>query len=148
MVLGSVGVVSEVPVSRIVGVDEGVHVHGLHVVVVELLLLLWCVLVSLLLLLDGLAIIRVVCGGVLAVGPGGDVSPLEDPEAVLAGGVPHRDRLAGLVDVAVLAHPLAVSGGLLPVDGAILLGVGGSEPANMKLKSQRTQSGLTFHLQH
>ena len=73
----------------------------------------------------------------------GDVSALEDPEAVLAGGVPHRDRLAGLVDVAVLAHPLAVSGGLLPVDGAILLGVGGSEPANMDLKSQRIQSGLS-----
>ena len=87
-------------------------------------------------------------GGGLPVGSGGHVVALEDPETVLAGGVPHRDRLAGLVDVAVLAHPLAVSGGLLPVDGAILLGVGGSEPANMDLKSQRTQSGLTFRLQH
>ena len=87
-------------------------------------------------------------GGGLPVGSGGNVVALEDPEAVLAGGVPHRDRLAGLVDVAVLAHPLAVSGGLLPVDGAILLGVGGSEPANMDLKSQRIQSGLTFRLQH
>ena len=87
-------------------------------------------------------------GGGLSVGSGGHVVALEDPEAVLAGGVPHRDRLAGLVDVAVLADPLAVGGGLLPVDGAILLGVGGSEPANMDLKSQRIQSGLTFRLQH
>ena len=87
-------------------------------------------------------------GGGLSVGSGGHVVALEDPEAVLAGGVPHRDRLAGLVDVAVLADPLAVSGGLLPVDGAILLGVGGSEPANMDLKSQRIQSGVTFRLQH
>ena len=79
----------------------------------------------------------------LPVGSGWHVVALEDPEAVLAGGVPHRDRLAGLVDVAVLAHPLAVSGGLLPVHGAILLGVGGSEPANMDLKSQRIQSGLS-----
>ena len=87
-------------------------------------------------------------GGGLPVGSGGNVVALEDPEAVLAGGVPHRDRLAGLVDVAVLAHPLAVSGGLLPVDGAILLGVGGSKPATMDLKHQRIQSGLTFRLQH
>ena len=87
-------------------------------------------------------------GGGLSIGSGGHVVALEDPETVLAGGVPHRDRLAGLVDVAVLADPLAVSGGLLPVDGAILLGVGGSEPANVDLKSQRIQSGLTSRLQH
>ena len=128
MVLGSVGVVSKVPVSRIVGVDEGVHVHGLHVVVV-VLLLLWCVLVSLLLLLDGLAIVRVVCGGVLAVGPVGDVGALEDPEAVLAGAVPHGDGLPVLVDVAVLPDPLPVSRGLLPEHGAVLLGEGGPKPA-------------------
>ena len=128
MVLGSVGVVSKVPVSRIVGVDEGVHVHGLHVVVV-VLLLLWCVVVSLLLLLDGLAIVRVVCGGVLAVGPGGDVGALEDPEAVLAGAVPHGDGLPVLVDVAVLPDPLPVSRGLLPEHGAVLLGEGGPKPA-------------------
>ena len=128
MVLGSVGVVSKVPVSRIVGVDEGVHVHGLHVVVV-VLLLLWCVLVSLLLLMDGLAIIRVVCGGVLAVGPGGDVGALEDPESVLAGAVPHGDGLPVLVDVAVLPDPLPVSRGLLPEHGAVLLGEGGPKPA-------------------
>ena len=128
MVLGSVGVVSKVPVSRIVGVDEGVHVHGLHVVVV-VLLLLWCVVVSLLLLLDGLAIIRVVCGGVLAVGPCRDVSPLEDPEAVLAGAVPHGDGLPVLVDVAVLPDPLPVSRALLPEHGAVLLGEGGAVAA-------------------
>ena len=70
-------------------------------------------------------------GGGLPVGSGGHVVALEDPKTVLAGGVPHRDRLAGLVDVAVLADPLAVGSSFLPVDGAILLGVGCSEPANM-----------------
>ena len=87
-------------------------------------------------------------GGGLPVGSGRHVVALEDPKTVLAGGVPHRDRLAGLVDVAVLAHPLAVGSSFLPVDGAILLGVGGSEPANMDLKSRRIQSGVTFRLQH
>merc|ERR1719507_1541269 len=65
----------------------------------------------------------------LPVGPGGHVVALEDPEAVLASGVPYRDGLAILVDVAVLANPLAISSCLLPVNCSVLLGIGGSKPS-------------------
>ena len=67
--------------------------------------------------------LRVVGGGLEAGGAGWHVVALQDPEAVDAGGVPHGDGLAVVVDVAVLADPLAVSAGLLPGDGAVLLGV-------------------------
>ena len=63
-------------------------------------------------------------GGVLSVSSGGNVSALQDPEAVLAGGVPHGDGLAVLVDVAVLADPLPVSSRLLPEHSPVLLGEG------------------------
>ena len=70
----------------------------------------------------------------LAVGSGGHVVALEDPEAVLAGGVPHGDGLAILVDVAVLANPLAISSCLLPVNCSVLLGIGGSKPEREKMR--------------
>ena len=70
----------------------------------------------------------------LAVGPSGNVVALEDPEAVLASGVPHGDGLAILVDVAVLANPLAISSCLLPVNCSVLLGIGGSKPAREKIR--------------
>ena len=70
----------------------------------------------------------------LPVGPGGHVVALEDPEAVLASGVPHGDGLAILVDVAVLANPLAVSSCLLPVNCSVLLGIGGSKPEREKMR--------------
>ena len=73
--------------------------------------------------------LRVVGGGLEARGAGGHVVALQDPEAVDAGGVPHGDGLAVVVDVAVLADPLAVSAGLLPGDGAVLLGVRRAETA-------------------
>ena len=73
--------------------------------------------------------LRVVGGGLEAGGAGGHVVALQDPEAVDAGGVPHGDGLAVVVDVAVLADPLAVSAGLLPGDGAVLLGVRRAETA-------------------
>ena len=73
-------------------------------------------------------------GGGLPVGSGGHVVALEDPEAVLAGGVPHGDGLAILVDVAVLANPLAISSCLLPVNCSVLLGIGGSKPAREKIR--------------
>ena len=66
----------------------------------------------------------------LAVGAGGHVVALQDPEAVLAGSVPHSDGLARLVDVAVLADPLTVRGCLLPVNCPVLLGIGRPKPAN------------------
>ena len=46
-------------------------------------------------------------------GSSGHVVALEDSEAILARGVLHSDRLAVVVDVAVLADPLTVGGDLL-----------------------------------
>ena len=66
----------------------------------------------------------------LAVGAGGHVVALQDPEAVLAGSVPHSDGLARLIDVAVLADPLTVRSRLLPVNCPVLLGIGRPKPAN------------------
>ena len=48
-----------------------------------------------------------------ACGSSGNVVALEDSEAILASGVLHSDRLAVVVDVAVLADPLTVGGDLL-----------------------------------
>jgi len=62
-------------------------------------------------------------------GSGGHVVSLNNTEAVLAGCVLHRDGLALRVNVAVLANTLAISRGLLPGDGAVLLGVSRSKPA-------------------
>ena len=45
-------------------------------------------------------------------GSSGNVVALEDSEAILARGVLHSDRLAVVVDVAVLADPLTVGGDL------------------------------------
>ena len=53
----------------------------------------------------------------------------EDSEAIFASGVLHSDRLAVVVDVAVLADPLTVGGDLLPGDGAVLLRVRRPEPS-------------------
>ena len=49
---------------------------------------------------------------------------LQDPEAVLAGSVPHGDGLSVLVDVAVLADPLPVSSRLHPEHSPVPLGKG------------------------
>jgi len=62
-------------------------------------------------------------------GSSGNVVALEDSEAILASGVLHSDRLAVVVDVAVLTDPLTVGGDLLPGDGAILLRVRRPEPS-------------------
>ena len=80
----------------------------------------------------------------LAVGAGGNVVALQDPEAVLAGGVPHGDGLAVVVDVAVLADPLAVSAGLLSVHGPILLGVRRSKPSKRWVKIKSRFRGSLF----
>ena len=134
--VGAVSVEPEVAVGRVMGVDEGVEVgvHGLVSVVI----------------VNGLGdgsgldsgldrgldrsllgnhLLGGEGGGVLAIGPGGDVGALDDPEAALAGGVPHGDGLAVLVDVAVLPDPLPVSRALLPEHGAVLLGEGGAVAA-------------------
>ena len=90
------------------------------------------------LLLDKLLLARsrggLELGRALAVGTGGHVVALQDPEPVLAGGVPHGDGLAILVDVAVLANPLAISSCLLPVNCSVLLGIGGSKPEREKMR--------------
>jgi len=64
-----------------------------------------------------------------ACGSSGNVVALEDSEAILASRVLHGDRLAVVVDVAVLADPLTVGGDLLPGDGAVLLRVRRPEPS-------------------
>jgi len=76
-----------------------------------------------------------VCSTVLSSGSKGNMSSLQDPESVLTSGIPHSNCLASLVDVAVLALPLAIGAGLLPVDCSILLGVGCSEPSIPSIES-------------
>merc|ERR1719341_1310882 len=157
--LGGVNIVLEVTMSWVSGVNEGVKVSSggllllLHWSRSELLLLL----LRLELLLGhrsglllsgggGGGLLRQVLtsglgnggvkGGTLeASGALGNMSALEDPEAVLASAVPHGDGLSVLVDVAVLPDPLAVGGGLLPKDCAVLLGEGSPESAISGIKS-------------
>jgi len=132
--VGAVGVESEVTVGWVMGVDEGVEVgvHGLIGVVI----------------VNGLGggggldnrgsngldrsldrgggLLSDEGGRVLSVSSRGDVGTLENPEAVLASGVPHSDGVSVLANVAVLPDPLSVSSTLLPEDGAVLLGEGGA----------------------
>merc|ERR1719341_2377989 len=156
--LGSVNIVLEVTMSWVSGVNEGVKVSSgllllLHWSRSELMLLL----LRLELLLGNRSGLLLSRGGgcrllrqVLTSGLGnggikggtleassslGNMSALEDPEAVLASAVPHGDGLAVLVDVAVLPDPLAVGGGLLPKDCAVLLGEGSPESAISGIKS-------------
>jgi len=144
--LGSVNIALEVTVSWVSWVNEGVKVSSglllLHRSRSELLLLLRLEL----LLSRGGRLLRQVLGSGLGNSwvKGGtleascslwDMSALEDPEAVLASAVPHSDRLAVLVDVAVLPDPLPVRGGLLPEHGPVLLGEGCTESAVSGIKS-------------
>ena len=157
--LGSVNIALEVTVSRVSWVNEGVKVSSglllLHGSRSELLLLLRLELLLSrggrllrleLLLSRGGRLLRQVLGSGLGNSwvKGGtleascslwDMSALEDPEAVLASAVPHSDRLAVLVDVAVLPDPLPVRGGLLPEHGPVLLGEGCTESAVSGIKS-------------
>ena len=111
--VGTVGVEPEVTVGRVMGVDEGVEVgvHGLVGVVI----------------VNGLGdgggldnrgshgldgsldrgggLLSDEGGGVLTGGSRWDVGALENPEAVLAGGVPHSDGVTVLANVAVLPDP-------------------------------------------
>jgi len=135
--VGTVGVESEVTVSRVMGVDEGVEVgvHGLVGVVIVNSLgnrggldnrgsdgLDWS-------LHRGGGLLSDEGGRVLSVSSRGDVGTLENPEAVLAGSVPHSDGVPVLANVAVLPNPLPVSSALLPEYGAVLLGKGSSVTA-------------------
>jgi len=132
--LSSVNVGLEVKVRGVGGVDEGVEVAAWN-----LRLWLRCELLSLdrsdrsRLGGDGCSLrllrfsscdLRVKGSALQTIGSLWDVSSLQDPEAVLAGGVPHGDGLAVLVDVAVLADPLPVSSRLLPEHSPVLLGEG------------------------
>ena len=111
--VGAVGVESEVTVGWVMGVDEGVEVgvHGLVGVVI----------------VNGLGdgggldnrgshrldrsldrgggLLSDEGGGVLTGSSRWDVGALENPEAVLAGGVPHSDGVTVLANVAVLPDP-------------------------------------------
>lgn len=130
---GSVGVVLEVTVGGIMGVDEGVAVgvDGLIDVVV----------VDGSGLLDGLrddnggglgsgggsSLFGVERSGVETVGTGGDVRAVEDSETVLTGSVLHGIGLTIITDITVLSNSLTGSSCLLSEHNAILLGVGGTE---------------------
>ena len=63
-----------------------------------------------------------------ASGTKGNVVSLQDPESILTSRVLHCDRLAIVVDVAVLANPLSVGGHLLSRDGSVLLSIGRPKP--------------------
>ena len=135
--LSSVNVGLEVKVRGVSGVDEGVEVSAWN-----LRLWLRCDLLSLdrpdrsdgsRLGGDGCSLrllrfsscdLRVEGSALQTIGSLWDVGSFQDPEAVLAGGVPHGDGLAVLVDVAVLADPLPVSSRLLPEHSPVLLGEG------------------------
>jgi len=135
--VGTVGVEPEVTVGRVMGVDEGVEVgvHGLVGVVI----------VNSLgdgggldnrgshgldrSLDRGGGLLSDKGGGVLTGSSRRDVGALENPEAVLAGGVPHSDGVSVLANVAVLPDPLPVSSALLPEHGSVLLGEGGAVTA-------------------
>ena len=111
--VGAVSVESEVTVGRVMGVDEGVEVgvNGLVGVVI----------VNSLGNGGGLdnggsngldgsldrggGLLSDEGGRVLSISSGGNMSTLENPEAVLAGGVPHSDGVPVLADVAVLSNP-------------------------------------------
>ena len=156
--LGRVNIVLEITMSWVSRVNEGVKVSSgllllLHWSRSELLLLL----LRLELLLghrSGLLLSRGGGGGLLrqvlttglgnggikggtleASGSLGDMSALEDPEAVLASAVPHGDGLAVLVDVAVLPDSLSPGPSLLPEHHPVLLGVGSPEPSVPGIKS-------------
>ena len=134
---GGVGVELEVAVSRVVGVDEGVEVGvdgGGDIVA----------LVNVVIVLGsggsdgdrggdlphgGLLLLGDIGGRVEPVGAGGNVRTVQNPEAVLSGGVLHGVGLAVVADVAVLADTLALGAGLLSKDDAVLLGVGRPETA-------------------
>jgi len=135
--VGTVGVEPEVTVGRVMGVDEGVEVgvHGFVGVVIVNGLgdrggldnrgsdgLDWS-------LNRGGGLLSDKGGRVLSVSSRGDVGTLENPEAVLAGSVPHSDGVPVLANVAVLPNPLPVSSALLPEHGAVLLGKGSSVTA-------------------
>merc|ERR1719341_1339141 len=146
--LSSVNIVLEVTMSWVSGVNEGVKVSsGLLLLLLLRLELLLGHRSGLLLsrgggcgllrqfLTSGLGNCGIKGGTLEASGSLGNMSALEDPEAVLAGAVPHGDGLAVLVDVAVLPDPLAVGGGLLPKDCAVLLGEGSPKSAISGIKS-------------
>ena len=143
---GAVDVEGEVAVGGVVGVDEGVEVGVLDLIVViaDLGLGLWLGLSLdnadglLLLDLNGLGnlngglrgflkLLGVEGSGSLTVG--GNVSSVENPETVLSGGVLDSVGLAVFADVRVLADPVAVDVGLLPEDVAVLGGEGSSGSA-------------------
>ena len=135
--VGSILVESEVPVCGVMGVDEGVGILldsldrlSLIVVIVRLLdyrdslldrgradrsCLDW---VS---LSEG--------GRRLSIGSSGDMSTLKYPESILASCIPYGDGLSSLIYVAVLANPLPICSGLLPVNCTIFLGKGRAKPS-------------------
>jgi len=155
--LSSIYVGLEIKMSWIGGVDEGVEVAGWSLWLRlrhKLLLLLWLLLLSLSERSDrsdrcGLGSDRsslrllnfttsnlwVKRSALKSISSLRNVVSLEDPEAVLASGVPHSDGLPVLVNVAVLPNPLPVRRGLLPKDSPVLLSEGRAKPAVSSVKS-------------
>jgi len=132
---GGVGVVLEVTVGRVVGVDERVEVGingSINIVIVYG--------GSNLLdggggslnnrgRLDGGGLLGVEGGRVESVGSGGNMRSVKDSESVLAGGVLHGVGLTVIADVAVLTDTLTSGSGLLSEDDSIFLGKGRAEPS-------------------
>jgi len=130
---GSIGVVLEVTVGRVVGVDERVEVgvnRGINIVIVNRSSLLDRG--GLLndrgsLLNDRSSLLGVEGGRVESVGSGGDMRAVEDPEPVLASCVLHGVSPPIVPNIAVLTDTLASCSSLLPEHNPVLLSEGGSE---------------------
>jgi hypothetical protein len=150
--LSSIYVGLEIKMSWIGGVDEGVEVAGWSLWLrLRHKLLLWLLLLSLSERSDrcGLGSDRsslrllnfttsnlwVKRSALKSISSLRNVVSLEDPESVLASGVPHSDGLPVLVNVAVLPNPLPVRRGLLPEDSPVLLSEGRAKPAVSSVKS-------------
>jgi hypothetical protein len=146
--VSSVAVEGKVAVGGVVGVDEGVEVGVLDLIVVvadlgfgllgnDLDLLGSDLLLLLLLNLDGsllgnwdwcfVNVLSVESGGGLSVGR--NVRSVENAESVNAGGVLDSVGLAVFSDVGVFSESVSVDVGLLPEDVSVLSGEGGSGAA-------------------
>ena len=82
---------------------------------------------------DGGGLLGGELGGVLACGA--DVIALQDPESVLAGGIPYGVGPAIVTDVGVLADAVSVDVSLFPEDLTVLGGEGGSVAAIARVEA-------------
>jgi hypothetical protein len=138
--VSSIAVEGKVAVGGVVGVDEGVEVGVLDLIIIITDLGLRLLLLLLLLLnpLDGLGsldrgsnfIIKIMCvKGSCVLAGGRDVGSIKNSEAILACRVLDCVGLAILTDVGVLSEPVAINICLLPEHVTVFSGEGSSGAA-------------------